>query len=106
MCADCKVPLVASLDGKKAPVLGRVCMDQMMVDVTFIPEAQEGDTVTLVGKDENAVITMDDLSKLSDHLNYEFVCDIGKRVPRLFVKDGEYVYQKDYFKDVPVVELT
>ncbi len=94
------------IHGKKAPVLGRVCMDQMMVDVTFIPEAKEGDTVTLVGKDEDAVITMDDLSKLSDHLNYEFVCDIGKRVPRLFVKDGEYVYQKDYFKDVPVVELT
>ena len=92
--------------GMKAPVLGRVCMDQMMVDVTFIPDAKEGDTVTLVGKEGDCVITMDDLSKLSDHLNYEFVCDIGKRVPRLFIKDGEYVYQKDYFKDVPVVELT
>jgi len=92
--------------GKKAPVIGRVCMDQMMVDITFIPEAKQGDTVTLVGKDGNENITMDDLSELSDHLNYEFVCDIGKRVPRLFVKDGEYVYQKDYFKDVPIVELT
>ena len=94
------------IHGKKAPVLGRVCMDQMMVDVTFIPEAEQGDVVTLVGKEGDEVITMDDLSRLSDHLNYEFVCDIGKRVPRLFVKDGEYVYQKDYFKDVPVVALT
>ena len=93
------------IHGKKAPVLGRVCMDQLMVDVTFIPEAKEGDTVTLIGKDGDEVITMESLSELSDHLNYELVCDIGKRVPRLFVKDGEYVYQKDYFKDVPVVEL-
>ncbi len=93
------------IHGKKAPVLGRVCMDQLMVDVTFIPEAKESDTVTLIGKDGDEVITMESLSDLSDHLNYELVCDIGKRVPRLFVKDGEYVYQKDYFKDVPVVEL-
>lgn len=93
------------IHGKKANILGRVCMDQLMVDVTFIPEAQMGDTVTLLGKNGDEVITMEEIAFLSDHLNYELACDIGKRVPRLFIKDGEYVYSKDYFTDVPVVDL-
>lgn len=94
------------IKGQKAPILGRVCMDQMMVDVTEIPFVEEGEEVTLIGTDSyDHTITIEELSVLSDHLNYELACDIGKRVPRLFVKNGEYVFSKDYFTDVPVVDL-
>lgn len=70
--------------GKRAPVLGRICMDQFMVDITHIPEAEELDEVVLLGKQGNEVITVDELGKLSDRFPYEFVCDVGKRVPRKY----------------------
>lgn len=91
--------------GMKADIVGRICMDQMMVDVTEIPGVEEFDEVLIIGTDKyNNTITMEELGELSDHLNYELACDIGKRVPRLFIKDGEYVWSKDYFKDVPIEE--
>ena len=70
--------------GKKAPILGRVCMDQFMVDVTDI-EAELLDEVTLLGRDGDAEITVDELGALSNRFPYEFVCDIGKRVPRVYL---------------------
>ena len=76
------------LHGKKAPILGRVCMDQMMVDVTDIPEAAEGDTVLLAGRDSGYELPVEDLSLLSGRFPYEFVCDIGKRVPRVYKEAG------------------
>lgn len=92
--------------GQKAEIVGRVCMDQMMVDVTEIPLVEEGDEVIIIGSDKyNNSITMEELGEMSDHLNYELACDIGKRVPRLFVKNGKYICSKDYFDDVPVVDL-
>ena len=69
--------------GKRAPILGRVCMDQMMVDVTGIPEAREGDICTLIGTDGAETITMEDLGDLSARFNYELACDINARVPRI-----------------------
>ena len=72
-------------------------MDQFMVDVTDIPEAQEGDLVTLVGKDHGAEITMEEIGDLSGRFNYEFACDLGKRIPRVYIKNGEVVETKDYF---------
>ena len=69
--------------GKKAPILGRVCMDQMMVDVTDIPEAKEGSLVTLIGKDARESITMEQLGDLSGRFNYELACNINQRVPRI-----------------------
>lgn len=72
------------IHGKKAPVCGRVCMDQFMVDVTDIPEAKEGDEVTLLGKDGGAQITMEELGALSGRFNYEFACLITPRVPRVY----------------------
>lgn len=83
--------------GKKAPILGRVCMDQFMVDVTEIEGVSFGDAVTLIGKDGNEEIAVEELSELSGRFNYEFVCDIGKRVPRVFVKEGKITEQVDYF---------
>ena len=83
--------------GKKAPILGKVCMDQFMVDVTHIDGASFGDRVTLVGTDGNETITIEDLSNLSGRFNYEFICDLGKRIPRVFVKNGVVSDQVDYF---------
>lgn len=85
--------------GVKAPVIGRVCMDQFMVDVTDIEGVSEGDKVTLVGKDGDSVITVEEISALAGTFNYEFVCDIGKRIPRVYYRNGEITGNKDYFND-------
>lgn len=71
--------------GRRAPILGRVCMDQMMVDVTQIPDAQEGSKVTLIGSDGEETITMEDLGDKSGRFNYELACDLNPRVPRVFI---------------------
>ncbi len=91
--------------GQHAPILGRVCMDQFMVDVTDIPEAKPGDMVILIGSDGGNGITMEDLGELSGRFNYELACDIGKRVPRRFWKDGRAMAQQDYFDMTGVMEL-
>ena len=82
--------------GKKAPILGRVCMDQMMVDVTDIPDVQINDRVVLVGRDGDEVITMEQISEVADSFNYEFVCGISRRVPRFYYLDGQRVNQVHY----------
>lgn len=71
--------------GQKAPILGRICMDQMMIDVTHIPEVVEGDKVTLIGRDGDQKITADELGELSGRFNYELVCDLGNRIPRHYI---------------------
>ena len=75
------------IHGKKAPILGRVCMDQFMVDVTDIPDVKIGDAVTLLGKDGDETITMEQLGELSGRFNYEFACLITPRVPRIYHKN-------------------
>ena len=85
--------------GKKAPILGRVCMDQFMVDISGIPEAAEGDKVTLLGADGLERITAEELGELSGRFNYEFVCDLGKRIPRVYRQNGEIAEVKDYFEN-------
>lgn len=87
------------IGGKRAPILGRVCMDQFMVGLEGIPEAKEGDEVTLIGKDGEAEITMEELGALSGRFNYELACDLGKRIPRVYEKGGKVIAVKDYFKD-------
>ncbi len=86
------------IHGKKAPICGRICMDQFMVDVTEIDDVKIGDEVTLVGTDGNETITMDEIGELSGRFNYEFVCVIGKRVPRVFYKNGRIVETQEYFE--------
>ena len=71
--------------GQKAKILGRVCMDQFMVDVSEIPDAAEGDRVTMIGTDGKETISMELLGELSGRFNYEFACDLGKRIPRVYV---------------------
>jgi len=78
------------IDGQRANILGRVCMDQFMVDVTDIPEAKEGDEVILLGKDtvSGEEISAELLGDLSGRFNYELTCDINHRVPRVYVLNG------------------
>lgn len=87
------------IHGKKAPVLGRICMDQFMADVSEIEEAKEGDLVTLIGSDGENRITMEELGELSGRFNYELACNLGKRIPRVYEKGGKILCTKDYYQD-------
>lgn len=75
------------IHGKKASIIGRICMDQFMVDVTEIADVKAGDEATLVGQDGEAYIGVEELGELSGRFPYEFVCGISKRVPRIYVKN-------------------
>ena len=72
-------------------------MDQFMVDVTDIPDAAAGDEVTLIGRDGGDSITVEELAGLSGRFPYEFVCGIGKRVPRVFYENGQPVSERSPF---------
>ena len=85
--------------GKRAPILGRVCMDQMMVDVTEIPGVQLNDRVVLVGTDGEETITMEEIAQAADSFNYEMVCGISRRVPRFYYSEGVMVHQVHYLLD-------
>ena len=74
------------INGKSVPVTGRICMDQFMIDVTDIPDVKKGDKVILLGKSGEEVITAEELSEPAGSFNYEFVCGVGKRVPRKYIK--------------------
>ena len=74
-------------------------MDQFMVDVSQIEHVSEGDLVTMIGNDGNEKITMEELGELSGRFNYELACDLGKRIPRVYEKDGKILYTKDYYED-------
>ncbi len=73
--------------GRRAPIIGRICMDQFMVDVTNIPGVTEGDLVTLIGEDGEEEITIEELGEVSGRFNYELACDLNKRVPRVYVME-------------------
>lgn len=83
--------------GKRAGILGRVCMDQFMVDVTDIPQVQEDDEVTLIGKDGRERITVEEMAGLGGGFHYEILCGIGKRVPRVYLRSGAVIGKKDHF---------
>ncbi|HIT34031.1 MAG TPA: alanine racemase [Candidatus Faecousia intestinigallinarum] len=84
------------IHGRKAPILGRICMDQLMVDVTDIPNVQLEDPVVLVGRSGSEVITMEAIAQQADSFNYEFVCGISRRVPRVYVRQGKAVHSVHY----------
>lgn len=85
--------------GKYAPIVGRVCMDQTMIDVTDIPEATVGAEVVLVGRQGDGIISCEEVADMSASFNYEFVCDVNRRVPRIFIKNGKIVSVKNYLLD-------
>lgn len=74
--------------GVRCPILGRICMDQCMIDVTAVPEAKVGDTVTLIGEDGGDAIRAEELALLMDTIPYEVVCGLSKRVTRVYLKNG------------------
>ena len=85
--------------GKKAPILGRICMDQMMVDVTGIPDVSVNDQVVLVGRYGKERITMEEISAAADSFNYEFVSGISRRVPRIYASGGMTIHTVHYLTD-------
>lgn len=87
------------IHGQSAKILGRICMDQFMVDVTDIPDVVQGDEVTLTGHDGEEYISIEEVADMAYSFNYEFVCDIGKRVPRVYYRGGKKVGTKDFYPD-------
>lgn len=85
--------------GRFAPIVGRVCMDQMMVDVTDIPGVCLMDEVTLMGEDQGERISAEELGNLAYSFNYELVCGISKRVPRVIYKNGKEKEVIDYLTE-------
>lgn len=73
------------IKGRRAKVIGRICMDQLMIDVTDIPDVKEGDVVTLFGRDGEEEITADQLAAQIGTIGYEIVCGISPRVPRVVI---------------------
>lgn len=82
--------------GKRAPIIGRVCMDQLMLDITGIDEAKEEDEVVVFGKQGDEEISVWELANLIETIGYEIICLIGKRVPRIYYKDGEKMKKVSY----------
>ncbi|MDO4363630.1 MAG: alanine racemase [Clostridia bacterium] len=84
------------INGQYAPIVGRVCMDQFMVDVTDVDGAELDSAVTLVGKDGDAELSMEEVSNAAYSFNYELPCRIARRVPRTYYKDGKFVKATNY----------
>ena len=83
--------------GKYCPILGRVCMDQFMVDVSALQDVKIGDRVTLVGADGENAISAEEVAGSDPYsFNYEFVCGISRRVPRIYVSGGRVVDEYTY----------
>ncbi|MCR5503011.1 MAG: alanine racemase [Lachnospiraceae bacterium] len=91
------------IGGRRCRILGRICMDQLMADVTDVPGVAMGDRVTLIGTDGAETISMEELGSLSGRFNYEMACDLGKRIPRIFIRHNEVVYAKDYHQDLDLI---
>ena len=81
--------------GQRVNIVGRVCMDQLMLDVTNIKGVKEGDYITLIGTDKDEIITADELAKNNGTIGYEMICSIGERVPRFYIRDHQIVFVKD-----------
>ena len=87
------------IKGQKAPILGRICMDQMMVDVTHIPDVAIGNSVVLIGQQKEESITAEQIAGAAGSFNYEFLCGISRRVPRHYVRGGRTVQTIHYLLD-------
>ena len=81
--------------GKRVNIVGRVCMDQLMLDVSEVKGVREGDYITVIGADKDEYIGADELAKNNGTIGYEIICSIGERVPRFYIRDHEIVFVKD-----------
>ncbi|NMA82956.1 MAG: alanine racemase [Epulopiscium sp.] len=85
------------IGGKRAPIIGRICMDQCMVDITHIPEAKIEDEVVLLGRQGSQVISAQEIADLIETIPYDVVCMVGKRIPRIYIKNQQQVKMNHYF---------
>ena len=85
--------------GRKCPILGRVCMDQLMIDLSAVPDAKVGDPVVLMGKQGQEQITAEEIAEAAGSFNYEFVCGVSRRVPRVYIRNGEIIHTVHYLTD-------
>lgn len=88
----------AIVKGEKVPVVGTVCMDQCMLDVSQIQDVRAGDEVLLFGGDSSSSISTEEVAECIGTINYETICMVGRRVPRIYIKNGEIVKITDYLK--------
>lgn len=88
-----------AIKGKRAPIVGKICMDQCMIDVTDIEDVKVGDEVVLFGDGSNGVPHIDEVAEKLGTINYEIVCMVGRRVPRVYIKDGKIIKIIDYLLD-------
>lgn len=86
------------IHGQYAPIIGRVCMDLLMVDVTSIPNVQDGDIVTLIGSDGEASLSVEDVAAAAHSISYELLCSFTRRVPRVYVRDDRAIKVVDYLE--------
>ena len=84
------------MHGQYAPIVGRVCMDQTMIDVSHISDVVVGDEVVLFGKQGDQFLPIEEPAQMSESFNYEFVCGINRRVPRIFYRGGRVLSVKNY----------
>lgn len=84
------------VNGKYAPVIGNICMDQFMIDISEIDDVYPGDEVVLIGTQGASNITAEEIADLRNTINYEVVCDVGKRVPRVYIKDNKILKTINY----------
>ncbi len=84
------------VNGKRRKIIGRICMDQLMIDLEDDTSVRIGDIVTVIGVDGNEQISTDEIAELRGTINYEVVCDIGARVPRFYIKNGIEVASQNY----------
>lgn len=85
--------------GKRAPIVGRICMDQCMADVSDIDGITQGDIVTLIGRDGDENITVEEIAEKAGTFNYEFICGFQRRVPRVYIENGKIVKFLDYLEE-------
>lgn len=84
------------VNGKKAPILGNVCMDQTVIDVTGIEGVREGKQITVFGYDNGAYLSVDEIAEAAGLINYEVLCGLSRRVPRVYIRDDEIIETTDY----------
>ena len=86
------------VNGHFANIVGRICMDQLLLDVTDIPDLSDGMQITIVGEENGQKITMEEIAAMADTVHYEIMCVIGKRVPRVYRRNGKDIGAVDYIR--------
>lgn len=87
------------IKGKRVPIVGRICMDQMMIDVTDVEDVQIGDEVVLFGCGNENFPKVEEISSLLGTINYELICMMGRRLPRVYIRGNEIINIVDYLVD-------